>query len=116
MIQSDAPLAKPRLCCFFFDAAPIVAALPVRAVEAQRQHGLDIRRRPPRAGQLEPLLDHMAVGAFDLARADGQAPPQSAPVIQLGQAVAQVAVAGGHRAAAAGFQAGDAAPRHSQRW
>ena len=72
-IKSDARLATSRLCCLFFDATPIVVIFPIRPVEAQRQHGFDIRGCPPGTGQLEPFLDHIAVRAFDFPRADGQA-------------------------------------------
>ena len=59
----------------------------------------------PGTGQLEPFLDHMAVGAFDFPRANRQPFFEGALVIQLGQAVEKVAVAVGHGAFVTGFQA-----------
>ena len=50
----------------------------------------------PGAGPLEALLGDVAMGAFDLARADRQPFGQGLAIVQLASARAEVAMAGSH--------------------
>ena len=72
---------------------PACRPLPVGPSDSQRDHGLGVVRPPPGAGALEALLNHVAVSAFDLARADGQALREGALVVQMSESVAQIAMA-----------------------
>jgi hypothetical protein len=51
---------------------------------------------PPGAGPLEALLGDVAMGAFDLARADRQSFGQGLAIVQLVGAIAEIAMAGPH--------------------
>jgi hypothetical protein len=88
---------------------PVPRPLPVGPGNAQREHGLGVVGRPPGAGALEALLHHMAVRAFDLAGADGKALREGALVVEMIEAVAQVAMTGPYRASASGMLAGSSA-------
>jgi hypothetical protein len=50
---------------------PVLLPESVGAIQAQGQHVLGVVEGPPSAGAFEPLLHDVAVGTFDLARADG---------------------------------------------
>ena len=52
---------------------------------------------PPGAGPLQALLGDVAMGAFDLTRADWQLVGQSLAVVQVVGASAEIAMAGSHR-------------------
>ena len=51
---------------------------------------------PPGAGPFEALLRDVAMSAFDLARADRQAPDQGLAIVQLVGASAEIAMACSH--------------------
>ena len=88
------------------ETLPVRCPLPVGPGRAQREHGLRVVRRPPRAGALEALLNHIAVGTFNLAGADRQALRQGALIIEMIEPVAQIAMARPYRGVRIGHRDG----------
>src|SRR5512143_616797 len=82
---------------FLFDPLPIGLPLPVDPVQPECQHRLDMIGRPPGAGELEPLLDKVAVGALDFPGTNRKASLEGALIVQLIEAVAEIAIASGDR-------------------
>ena len=66
----------------------------VGASDAEAEHGLGIGLLPPGACEFEALLDDMAMGALDLAGADGEVLVEGLPVAELGGAGGEITVGG----------------------
>ena len=92
--------------CLLEGVRPVGVPLSVRAVDAQGEHGLGVVGRPPGAGALESLLHHIAVRAFDLAGADGQALREGASVVEMIESVAEIAMTGPYRCVRVGHAGG----------
>ena len=88
-VQSKLVWSSNLSCCVLEIILPVPTPLPVRPGNAQREHGLGVVGLPPGAGALEALLHHIAVRAFDLAGADGQALREGALVVEMIEAVAK---------------------------
>ena len=66
----------------------------VGASDAEAEHGLCVGLLPPGACEFEALLDDMAMGALDLAGADGEVMVEGLPVAELGGAGGEITVGG----------------------
>src|ERR1700730_14484740 len=73
--------------------APIVLPLTIATQNAKGQHFAGIFYFPPCPGDLQSALNDITVGAFDLARADGQPSSQGAFVIQGIGSIGDIAIA-----------------------
>ena len=69
----------------------------VMSHDAQVQHGWSHVLPPPGSGALQASLDKVSVGALDRTRADGQVSSECARVVQLVDAVGEVAPRAAHR-------------------
>ena len=68
----------------------------VDSVYPQGEHVFGVLDAPPGAGSLEALLGVVAMGAFDLAGADGQSVGQGLAIVQRVGAGAAIAMAVSH--------------------